>query len=159
MQATGKALQDVPALNAHRIDDEIRTFRQAHIAVAVETDKGLVAPVIRDAASLDIAALAMRLRQLAEAARSGKLAASDLEGATFTVSNLGMFGISQFTAIITPPQVGVLAVGALRDWPEIDAGQLVNRSRITVTLSCDHAVIDGAVGARFLQALAAHCQG
>ncbi len=153
VRATALTLLDVPEINAHLVADEIRQFSQANIAVAVATDTGLVAPVIHGAEVLSPAELSAKLSLLTEQARAGQLKSSDLEGGTFTVSNLGMFDVQQFTAIINPPQVGILAIGAVQAQLALDAGQPTTIQRMMVTLSCDHRVVDGAVGGRFLQAL------
>jgi pyruvate dehydrogenase E2 component (dihydrolipoamide acetyltransferase) len=153
VHAAALALMDVPEVNANLVGDEIRRFAHADVAVAVATDDGLVTPVLRAAETLSIQELSGTLRQLTEKARAGQLERADIEGGSFTVSNLGMFDIRQFTAIINPPQVAILAVGAARPRITLDDAQPVTVTEMTVTLSCDHRVVDGAVGARFLQAL------
>jgi pyruvate dehydrogenase E2 component (dihydrolipoamide acetyltransferase) len=158
VRATALTLMDVPEVNAHLVGAEIRHFPHAAVAVAVATDNGLVAPVVHAAEKLSLPNLAQILRELAENARAGRLQRGNLEGGTFTVSNLGMFDIKQFTAIINPPQVAILAVGAVQARVIFEAGQAKTINQMTVTLSCDHRVVDGVVGARFLQALRKHIE-
>ncbi len=153
VHAAALALLDVPEVNANLVGDEIRRYAHADVAVAVATEDGLVAPVLRGAEALSVQELSARFRELTEKARSGRLERADIEGGSFTVSNLGMFDIRQFTAIINPPQVAILAVGAARPRVTLEDGEPVTVTEMTVTLSCDHRVVDGAVGARFLQAL------
>jgi pyruvate dehydrogenase E2 component (dihydrolipoamide acetyltransferase) len=125
-----------------------------HIGVAVAINDGLVTPVVRDADMKGIGAIAAEVKDLAERARERRLKAHEITGSTFSVSNLGMFGIERFTAILNPPEAGILAIGAVRDVPVVDRDKLVPGKRMTVTMSCDHRVIDGALGARWLQVLA-----
>lgn len=139
-----------PQLNAHFANDEVVKFARADIAVAVSTDGGLSTPVLRDVASKTAAEVAAGVADLAQRARSGKLVREEITGGTFTVSNLGMFGIDQFDAIINPPQVAILAVGAARERVIARQGAAVVAKVATLTLSCDHRVVDGAVGAAFL---------
>jgi pyruvate dehydrogenase E2 component (dihydrolipoamide acetyltransferase) len=125
-----------------------------HVGVAVAIDEGLVTPVVRDADQKGIGAIAAEVRDLAERARKRGLKVHEINGSTFSVSNLGMFGIERFTAIINPPEGGILAIGAVRDAAVVDKGHVVAGKRMTVTMSCDHRVIDGALGARWLTVLA-----
>jgi len=125
-----------------------------HIAVAVDTPRGLVAPVVRDAATRSVNAIAGETRRLVEAAREGRLSAHDLEGATFTISNLGMYQVDRFCAIITPPQAAILAVGRIADRVVAVEGEPAVRPIISMTISCDHRVADGARAAMFLSDLA-----
>lgn len=125
-----------------------------NLAFAVAADRGLMTPVVHGAEKLDLQALAERMSELASKAREGGLTREDLDGATFTVSNLGMFGVTQFDAIINPPQLGILALGEARQAPAVDADGNVRASTIlSATLSCDHRVVDGALGGQFLKAL------
>ena len=133
--------------------DHIRYFSAAHIGMAVATDDGLIVPVIRDAHTKGIGQIGKDSRDFAKRARERKLAPAEYTGGTFSVSNLGMFGIDQFTAIINPPEAAILAVGATETKPVWENGAFVPRQRMRVTLSCDHRVIDGAIGAKFLQTL------
>ena len=142
-----------PQLNAHYAGDEIIRFARADLCVAVSTAGGLSTPVVRDAANQTAAEIAATVAALAERARSGKLTREEITGGTFTVSNLGMFGIDGFDAIINPPQVAILAVGAARERVIARQGAAVVAKVATLTVSCDHRVVDGAVGAAFLAAL------
>ncbi len=151
MKAVAVALSKHPECNAHWLGDTIRYFAHAHIGMAVATDDGLIVPVIRDADRKGLGEIGREARELAGRARERKLKPEEYTGSTFSVSNLGMFGIDQFTAIINPPEAGILAVGATETKPVWIDGAFVPRQRMRVTMSCDHRVIDGAVGARFLQ--------
>ncbi len=142
-----------PGVNASFQGDAIRVFHRAHIGIAVALEDGLITPVLRDCQAKSLAQIAVDSRDLAERARARKLRAAELSGATFSISNLGMFDVTEFSAIINPPEGAILAVGAVRRVPAVvDAGLGVGR-RMSVTLSCDHRVMDGAMGARFLQDL------
>jgi pyruvate dehydrogenase E2 component (dihydrolipoamide acetyltransferase) len=153
IKAAAIALTRVPDVNVQVHGDAIHRFRAANVAVAVATDRGLVAPVLRSAESKSLSELSVESLQLARRARAGKLRQEDLEGASFTVSNLGMYGVGQFDAIINPPQAAILAVGsASRRAVEIN-GKPAFASTAWVSLSCDHRAIDGALGARFLSAV------
>jgi pyruvate dehydrogenase E2 component (dihydrolipoamide acetyltransferase) len=147
------ALRRVPDCNASWAGEAIRKFHRVHIGIAVAIDDGLVTPVIRDADGKGIGAIAAEVKDLAERAKHRGLKGHEITGSTFTVSNLGMFGIERFTAILNPPEAGILAVGAVVDAPVVVGGQVVAGKRLTLTMSCDHRVIDGALGAKFLAAL------
>ena len=151
-KACAVALGAHPYVNASYLEDEgvIRLHDHASVAIAVAVDEGLVTPVVRDADRKGLAQIAAETRELAGKARDKKLDPSEWEGSTFTTSNLGMFGISEFTAIINPPNACILAIGAIRDVPVVEDGAVVPGKRMTVTLSCDHRVVDGATGAAFL---------
>lgn len=152
--ACGKALLRHPMVNSSWQGDVILQNRSVHVAMAVALPEGLVTPVIRNTDKIGLREIATQARELATRAKDGKLGNHDYTGGTFTVSNLGMFGIESFTAIINPPQAAILAVGATQAVPAVDAkGQLVVQQRMTMTLSCDHRVVDGATGAQFLQTL------
>lgn len=154
MRATALALAEVPDANVHYTEQGIKRFANAHLCLAVAIEGGLVTPVIRNADQKGVHALAREAAELAQKSRHRGLKAEDLSGGTFTVSNLGMFGIRQFDAVINPPQGGILAVGAMRrECFEQETGGIEFRTVMTVTMSCDHRVIDGAVGAGFLSAL------
>jgi pyruvate dehydrogenase E2 component (dihydrolipoyllysine-residue acetyltransferase) len=153
IKATATALAQHPEVNAHWTGDAIRQFNRVHIGMAVAVPEGLITPVIFDANEKGLADIAAEARELAGRARERKLKPEEYTGSTFSVSNLGMFGIDQFTAIINPPEAGILAIGAVEDKPVVEDGDLVVRKRLRVTMSCDHRVIDGATGARFLQTL------
>ncbi|MFV3077193.1 2-oxo acid dehydrogenase subunit E2 [Niveispirillum fermenti] len=159
VRASALALSDVPDVNVQYTDAGMRRFTQANIAIAVAIEGGLVTPVLHDAGGRPLRAIAAEAASLAARARDRRLTASDLSGGTFAISNLGMFGIRDFQAIIAPPQAAILAVGATRrDAQEGPDGGVRFRSVLSVTLSCDHRAIDGAVGARFLAALRQHLE-
>ncbi|HEU4616351.1 MAG TPA: pyruvate dehydrogenase complex dihydrolipoamide acetyltransferase [Kofleriaceae bacterium] len=150
VKAVALALRRVPECNAAWEGDAIRYFNRVHIGVAVALPEGLVTPVVRDADQKGIGAIAAEVRDLAERAKSKRLKGHEITGSTFSVSNLGMMGIERFTAIINPPEAGILAIGTVVDTPVVKDGQVVPGKRMTVTMSCDHRVIDGALGARWL---------
>jgi pyruvate dehydrogenase E2 component (dihydrolipoamide acetyltransferase) len=131
----------------------VRRFNAVHVGVAVAVDDGLITPVIKNAHAKGIAQIATEVRELAGRAREKRLTPDEYTGATFSLSNLGMFGIHEFTAIINPPEGGILAVGGIEETPVVVDGEVVVRPRMRITMSCDHRVIDGATGARFLQTL------
>jgi pyruvate dehydrogenase E2 component (dihydrolipoamide acetyltransferase) len=145
------ALAEHPEVNAHWLGDKIRHFNRIHVAMAVAVEDGLITPVLFDADRLSLWEISEKARDLAKRARERKLMPEEYTGATFTVSNLGMFGIDQFTAIINPPEAGILAIGGVEDKPVVVDGQLEVRQRMRVTMSCDHRAVDGATGAKFLQ--------
>jgi pyruvate dehydrogenase E2 component (dihydrolipoamide acetyltransferase) len=149
-----RALEHHPQLNSSWLDGAVRHNPQINIAIAVAVDGGVVAPVIHNAGKLSIAEIAVRRKELAERARAGKLRPADIAGGTFTISNLGMLDVDSFTAIITPPQVAILAVGRIRDRIAAVDGKPTVLPMMTLTLSSDHRIIDGAVAARFMQTLA-----
>lgn len=154
MRAVAMALHEVPAANVHFTDAGIKQFSGVHLCIAVAIEGGLVTPVIRNAQSKNVFAIAAEVVDLADRARKRSLTAAHLGGGTFTVSNLGMFGIRQFDAVINPPQGAILAVGGVRrEAREAAGGGIEFHSLMAVTLSCDHRAIDGAVGAGFLMAL------
>jgi len=145
------ALAEHPEVNAHWLGDKIRYFNRIHVAMAVAVEDGLITPVLFDADRMTLWDISGKARDLAKRARERKLTPEEYTGATFTVSNLGMFGIDQFTAIINPPEAGILAIGGVEEKPVVIDGQLEVRQRMRVTMSCDHRAIDGATGAKFLQ--------
>ncbi len=153
LKAVATALAAHPEANAHWLGDRIRYFNRVHLGMAVATDDGLIVPVIFDADQKGLRQIARESRNLAAKARERKLTPEQYTGSTFSVSNLGMMQIDQFTAIINPPECGILAIGAIEDTPMVLDGAIAVRKRMRVTMSCDHRVIDGAVGARFLQEL------
>ncbi len=153
IKATAAALIHHPECNAWWSGDVIRRFNRVHMAVAVAVPDGLITPVVRDAHAKGLAAISREVRELAARARDKRLQPHEYTGSTFSISNLGMFGIDAFTAVINPPEAGILAVGAVQERPVIRDGQLVARPCMTMTMSCDHRVIDGAQGARFLATL------
>ena len=154
VKAVALALRRMPECNAAWEGEAIRRFHRVHVGVAVAIEDGLVTPVVFDADQKGIGAIASEIKDLAERAKKRALKGHEITGSTFTVSNLGMFGIERFTAILNPPEAGILAIGGVMDVPVVDKGQVVAGKRLTVTMSCDHRVIDGALGARWLQVLA-----
>ncbi len=159
-KACALALQEHPYVNASYLaeDGEIRKHNQIHVGVAVAIDEGLITPVVRNADQKGLTQIAKETRDLAERARSRDLQPEEFEGATFTTSNLGMFGIDEFTAIINPPNSAILAIGEIRETPVVEDGEVIPGKRMKVTLSCDHRVVDGAVGARFLETVRAYLE-
>ena len=153
IKAAAMALMDFPSANASWNGDEILYYQRADVSVAVATDGGLITPIIQDANNKSLTEISAEIKDKAERAQSGKLLPQEYQGGTFSVSNLGMFGITQFDAVINPPQGAILAVGAGEKRPVVQAdGSLGVATMMTVTLSCDHRVVDGAVGAQWLQA-------
>jgi pyruvate dehydrogenase E2 component (dihydrolipoamide acetyltransferase) len=138
-------------VNAHFADDELRIFPSAHVGLAVATERGLLVPVLREAERKPVAELAVERAQLVTRAREGKLAQEDLEGGTFTISNLGMYGVEQFIAVLNPPQAAILAVGAIEQRPVLEGDEFVPRPLMSLTLTCDHRAVDGAKAAEFLR--------
>ena len=138
-------------LNAEFAGEEVRIHPSANVGMAVATDRGLVVPVIRGAERLSIQEIAAARVELVDRARGGKLQQADLEGGTFTISNLGMFGVEQFVAVLNPPQVAILAVGAVEEKPVVREGEFVARPLMSLTLTCDHRAVDGADAADFLR--------
>jgi len=151
IKAVALALAEHPEVNAHWLADKIRQFNRIHVAMAVAVEDGLITPVLFDADRLTLWDISGKAKDLAKRARERKLLPEEYTGSTFSVSNLGMFGIDQFTAIINPPEAGILAIGGVEEKPIVVDGQLEVRQRMRVTMSCDHRVIDGATGAKFLQ--------
>lgn len=154
VKAAANALRARPEVNVSFAGDALRRHRGVHIGIAVATPAGLLVPVIHDADRRTVSEIAAESQAQAAKARDGKLRLPDVSGGTFTVSNLGMFGLEQFTAVINPPEAAILAVGAATEEFRPVGGQPVLRSILRLTLSCDHRAIDGAVGAAFLQHLA-----
>lgn len=149
-KACAVALRQHPYVNGSWSEEAITLHEDVHVAVAVAMDDGLITPVVRHADRKGLAQIAEETRELAARARDKKLAPDEFEGSTFTTSNLGMFGIAEFTSIINPPNVCILAIGAIRDVPVVKNGAVVPGKVMTLTLSCDHRVVDGAKGAAFL---------
>lgn len=152
-RAAALSLKAHPLLNSHLVGEEIITFPTVDICVAVATDNGLLAPVIRAAEAKTAGEIGAEIKDLAQRARAGTLTREEISGGTFTISNLGMFGVDRFDAIINPPQVAILAVGAVAERPIARQGVPAVEKTATLTLSADHRVIDGAVAARFLASL------
>lgn len=151
LSAVAASLRDFPSLNSTLTDRGVEILPDVNIGLAVAVEDGLVVPVIRNADRLALQELAQRSRELAEKAQHKKLFPSDYEGGTFTVSNLGMFGVDGFVAIINPPQCAILAVGRVAPRAVPDGEKLAVRSMMTMTLSADHRIVDGVIGAKFLQ--------
>ena len=153
VKACSVALRRHPAVNSSWLDDVIRKHGDVNVAVAVAIDEGLMTPVIKHSDKKNLRQISAETRELAGLARDRKLQPEQMEGSTFTISNLGMFGIEEFTAIINPPNACILAVGAIRDVPVVKNGEVVPGKRMKVTLSSDHRVVDGAKAAEFLNTL------
>ena len=153
LKAVAVALSMHPEVNAHWLGDKIRQFDRVHLGMAVAIEEGLITPVIFDADRKRMGQISREAKELAGRARERKLKPEEYTGSTFSVSNLGMFGIDQFTAIINPPEAGIVAIGAIEDKPVVVNGEVKVAKRMRVTMSCDHRVIDGALGAKFLQTL------
>ncbi len=151
IKACALALMKNPGVNASFQGQAIRVYHRAHIGLAVALDNGLITPVLRDADVKPLSQIAVESRDLAERARGGKLRAQEMTGATFSISNLGMLDVEEFSAIINPPEGAILAVGAVLEKPVVDEGEIRVGRRLRLTLSCDHRAMDGAMGARFLQ--------
>lgn len=153
IKACATALRAHPDVNVSFAGDKLLRYRRIHIGFAVALEGGLIVPVIRDADQKSLSQIAREARDLAERARAGKLAPNEFSGSTFTISNLGMYGVDQFNAVINPPEAAILAVGAANPEPVARDGQVVVRHVMRLTLSIDHRALDGATAARFLQQL------
>jgi len=151
IKVAAAALMQHPQVNASFQDKVVRYYEHADIGVAVAIEEGLITPIVRAADQKSLSEIAVEVRDLAERARHRKLRPEEYLGASFSVSNLGMFGIDEFTAIINPPEAAILAVGAMSPKPVVRNNELVIRQMMRVTMSCDHRVVDGATGAKFLQ--------
>jgi len=152
IRASALALRKVPAANASWTEDAVRLYERADISVAVAIPSGLITPIIRGAEAKGLAEISNEMKDLAARAREGKLKLEEFQGGTFSVSNLGMYGIREFAAVLNPPQGAILAVGAGEQRPIVKAGALAIATVMTCTLSVDHRVVDGAIGAEFLAA-------
>jgi pyruvate dehydrogenase E2 component (dihydrolipoamide acetyltransferase) len=153
LKAVAVALKKHPAVNSSWLGDKIRINHHVNIGVAVAVEDGLLVPVVRFADGKPLSQIAAEVKDFAQRAKNKKLQPSDWEGSTFTISNLGMFGIDDFTAIINPPDACILAVGAIQQVPVVKNGAVVPGNIMKLTLSCDHRVVDGATGSAFLQTL------
>lgn len=151
IKAVALALLKNPGVNAQLNGQAIRVHHRAHIGIAVALDQGLITPVLRDCDVKPLTRIAIESRDLADRARGGKLRAQEISGATFSISNLGMYDVEEFSAIINPPEGAILAVGSVLQKPVVEDGELRVGRRMKMTISCDHRVMDGAMGARFLQ--------
>ena len=158
IRAVALALKKVPAANAMWTEKAVRRYTTVDVAVAVAVEDGLITPVVRNADRKSLSEISNEIRELAGRAREGKLKPEEYQGGGFTISNLGMYGIKQFEAVINPPQAGILAVGAGEQRPVVKDGALATATVMTCTLSCDHRVIDGAIGADFLKTFKALVQ-
>ena len=153
IKCVATALKKHPEININWTDSAILQFENADISVAVATEAGLITPIIKNAGNLSVQEISSEMKRLSDLAHNNKLMPADYQGGTFSISNLGMLGIKDFTAVINPPQCAILAVGALQTKVDENDGKAVFSKIISVTMSCDHRAIDGAVGARFLQTL------
>ena len=153
IKAAALALLKNPGVNAQLNGQAIRVHHRAHIGIAVALEQGLITPVLRDCDVKPLGRIAVESRDLADRARGGKLRAQEMSGATFSISNLGMFDVEEFSAIINPPEGAILAVGSVLQKPVVDGGEIRIGRRMKMTISCDHRVMDGAMGARYLQDL------
>jgi len=151
IKAAAAALRQHPQVNASWLGDKVRTYQHIHVGVAVAVSEGLLVPVIRHADQKSLSQISAEVKDLGKKAKEKKLQPSDWEGNTFTVSNLGMFGIEEFTAIINPPDSCIMAVGGIKQTPIVKDGEIKIGNVMKVTLSCDHRIVDGAVGAAFLK--------
>jgi pyruvate dehydrogenase E2 component (dihydrolipoamide acetyltransferase) len=153
IRACAVTLRAHPQVNSSWGGDKILRHRRIHVGVAVALDDGLIVPVVRDADRKSLGEIGTEAHALAERARAGRLTPDEFTGGTFTISNLGMYGVDHFTAVINPPEAAILAVGAATEEPVVRDGQLVGRTTIKLTLSIDHRVLDGATAAAFLRDL------
>ena len=158
IKACAKALRDHPECNASWTEDEMIQYGAVDISVAVATDRGLITPIVRSADMKGLAQIATEMKDLAARAKVGKLKLDEFQGGGFTISNLGMFGINSFSAIINPPQAMILAVGMGEERAVVRKGQMVVRNMMSCTLAVDHRVVDGAMGAQYLQTLRAYVE-
>ena len=153
LKACASALRKHPMVNSSLIENKIRKNHHIHIGVAVAVAEGLLVPVIRFADNKTLTHISLEVKDLADKAKEKKLQPSDWEGNTFTISNLGMFGIEEFTAIINPNDSCILAIGGIKNTPIVKNGEIVPGNIMKVTMSCDHRLVDGATGAKFLKTL------
>jgi len=158
VRATALALRHHPNVNASWGDEAMTLHGEIHIGIAVSTPEGLITPVVRNADQKSVAEISNEVRSLADKAKNRKLTPNDYQHSTFTISNLGAWGIEQFTAIINPPNVAILAIGAASAQPVVIDRQVVIRDRMKVTMSCDHRVVDGALGAEYLRTLRSYIE-
>jgi pyruvate dehydrogenase E2 component (dihydrolipoamide acetyltransferase) len=158
VRAVALSLIEHPDININVHDESIAYFDEANVAIAVAIDGGLITPVLQQAQRLSVDQISLKVADLAQRARDGQLVQEDMNGGSFTMSNLGMFGVSRFTAIINPPQGAILAVGSARPVPTERDGRIVFGQQMTLTLGCDHRAIDGAMAGRFLSTLRDHLE-
>jgi pyruvate dehydrogenase E2 component (dihydrolipoamide acetyltransferase) len=153
VRAAALALQQHPNVNASFGDEAIEQHGEIHVGIAVSTPEGLITPVVRNADRKSVVEISGEIRGLAEKAKNRKLKPDEYQGSTFTISNLGAWGIEEFTAIINPPNAAILAVGAAQARAVVIDGQMVVRDRMKITMSCDHRLVDGVAGAEYLRTL------
>jgi pyruvate dehydrogenase E2 component (dihydrolipoamide acetyltransferase) len=153
VKLTATALRDHPLLNARWSEDRVVIPDEPHIGIAVDTEEGLLVPVIRGAAGLGLGEIAARARDLIRRARDRQLRPEEMQGGTFTITNLGAFGVETFTPIINPPECAVLGIGRIQRQPVMAGDQVIARERMGLSLTFDHRIVDGAPAARFLQTL------
>ena len=153
IKACAKALMDVPEINIQIVGEEIHQYKQADISIIVAVEGGLSTPVIKNANQKSVEVINHEVKNLAQRAMAGKLKVQDIMGGTFSISNLGMYGVERFDAIINPPQGAILAVGSMEERSVVSDGEITIGKCLPVCLSMDHRAIDGVIGARFLQAL------
>ena len=153
IRATALALQEVPEVNVQYAGDHLKQFHQADVAVAVAVEGGLITPIVRDAGSMDVRTIAAETKRLASRARMGALMPEDYQGGTISISNLGMYGIREFAAVINPPHGSILAIGAGEKRAIVVDDEVVPATMMTITMACDHRAMDGAMGASFLATL------
>ena len=153
IKACAVALRNNPSVNSQWFDDRIRYNNYVNIGVAVGVDDGLIVPVLKNADKMSVAEISTTVKEMAGLARDKKLTPEMMQGSTFTISNLGMFGIESFTSIINPPNSVILSVGAIIQKPVVKDGEIVVGNTMKLTLACDHRVVDGLTGSKFLQAL------
>ena len=153
IKLTGMTLKEYPSVTSHLIEDKIRKYKNIHIGFAVAIEDGLLVPVIKNCDKKTIAEIAIESKELLEKAKSKKLRRHEMTSAVFTISNLGMYDIDHFSAIINPPESAILAVGSIIKKPVVINDKIEIRNRMKVTLSCDHRIVDGATGAEFLKTL------
>jgi len=158
IKSAAAALKKHPAINSSWLGDKIRTYSHVHIGVAVAVEDGLVVPVVKNADTKQLSQITAEVRDFAGRAREKKIQPNEMEGSTFSISNLGMFGIEEFTAIINPPNACIMAIGAIRQEPVVKDGLIVVGNRMKVTLSCDHRVVDGVKGSEFLKTFKTYMQ-
>jgi len=158
IKASAKALRDHPECNASWTEDEMIMYGAVDISVAVATDRGLITPIVRNADMKGLGQIASETKDLAARARTGKLKLEEFQGGSFTISNLGMFGVKEFGAIINMPQAMILAVGAGEERVVVRNGEMVVRNMMSCTLAVDHRVVDGALGAQYLQTLRSYIE-
>jgi len=153
IKMVAKALEDNPSRNCAYVDGSVKLFKRIDIGLVTAVEGGLVVPIIRQANKKSLEEIAQARAELVQRARDGKLSMAEMRGSTFTISNLGMLEIDQFSAILQPPEAAILAVGRIADKAVVRDGQIVIRPMMTLTLSIDHRILDGVIGSQFLQSL------